>query len=841
MSRAWSALTGSRKTAAAVTAIATTAAPTGELGASGTPNYSGTVFAESNLKLIAERAYGTAGVRDFGEWEKARRTDEAVSRSLGHVLGPIRDALVSVSEAKDVQDGEKHADFIRDRIANVSPGMSELLTQTAGGGLTYGFALHEEVWGEVEHPSLPRGRGHGIVKMAERLPRSVKSNGWTEGPDGDLVSVEQLVPKGGTWLNVSLPASRLFLNSWDRSGNNYLGFSAYRAGWYLIQIRAELAKIIAVGHVRESAGIPIAFATDKDSPDLTTEQRASLERFLSNCVYHENSNVIMPLGWDLKWLFSPGANNGALVAAFNELGKVILGLVGAQQLALGVDGTGSRAVGEVHDATSIAFIQGVLSHLEDLFNGVSGRPYTGWVRKQIDVNFGPQKSYPLLCLSLQKPQLKPLERFSAVKMAREAGLFTVTAADQNIAREELGFPPLEESEADDAEEVIEGEPLPGSVDATKPPLPGASNVSATTEKAQDAALNGAQVVAAQAIVVDVGAGRLDRKSGLAMLKYFFHLEATQAEEILGAMGNGFKPAPEPIAPPPFGAKPAEEPQTSAVKATAAFVPRRPLRFAETFVDLPAIDELFNTSRDAFERGARPLVIEMLARAQPDIREAMKDGDPSEVAELELDSNRLAAFVAKYVDGLRRQGFEHAAGERHRFSAGTPAMVGGVRMAEEDDKDQPVVEDPPPSPPETPAIADRLVRKMKSRLLFDVEREADNVIRTGGDPDDVLSAVIERQVSGGGFKADAGLVTTRAFSMGREEFLEKHGAEVQSMELSSILDQATCTECERLDGTEVELGSDEHAELTPPLSSKCSGGDNCRCLLLAQWRTSEADA
>lgn len=844
-SRAWGVLTTAAgglffATAMAAPAMTFVPPPAGELGATGTPNYSGDVLGESNLKLIHERAYGTAGVRDFGEWEKARRTDEAFNKSLNHVLGPIRDALVSVVEARDNENGQRHADFIRDRVANFAPGCSEFLTQTAGGALSCGFALHEEVWGVVEHPSLPNGRGHGIVKMAERLPRSIKPNGWIEDERGELASIEQLVPKAGKWLNVSLPAKTLFLNSWDRSGNNYLGFSAYRAVWYLMQIRAEIARIIAIGHVRESAGIPIAFALDKDSPDLTIEQRASLERFLSNCVYHENSNVIMPKGWDLKWLFSPGANKGALIAAYNELGKIICAQVGAQQLALGVDGTGSRAVGEVHDATSIAFIQGVISHLEDLLNGASGRPYTGWVHKQIDANFGPQKSYPLIALSLQKPQLKALERFSAVKMARDAGLFVVTKADQNIAREELGFPPLEESEADDGaetEEPGEVDVLPSTTDIVGPPAQGASASTAT--KAQDLALNGAQVQAAQAIVEAVADGRLPRETGVAMLEEFFNIPSDRAERLMDKVGKGFKPTAPPAPPAPFGGKqavaPDEEVKPAVVKASAAFQPRRPLRLAETFVDLPAIDELFNAAREKFERGARPLVIEMLARAQADIREAMADGNPSEVAGIELNGLRLEKFVAGYIDDLRAAGFSHASGEMLRFRA----TGAGVKLAEEDDKDPPAAEEAPPTPPEARSMASHLVRRMKSRLLLDTEREAIHVIGAGGDPDEVVSAVIERQVTGGGFKTDAGIVTTRAFSMGRDEFAETHGADIESCELSAILDKDTCMPCERLDGTEFDFGSTEDAELTPPLSSQCDGGDACRCLKVFHFKRGAA--
>ncbi len=831
----WGWLTGSAKAASAASALAVTAPAKGELGMSGTANFSGEVIGESNLKLLHERAYGSPGVRTWGEWEKARRTDEAVAKSINHVLGPIRDSRVDVEEAEENPNGAAHAEFIRWVISNVSPGWSEYLTQSCGGSLMSGFALHEEVWGQVQHKSLPGGQGIAITKLAERLPGSVRPNGWKE-VDGELSVIQQLGPKGTEWKFVDLPATKVLLNSWDRSGNNYLGYSAYRSVWYLIQIRAELARIIGVSHVREAAGIPIAVSQDKDAPELGPDERATLEKFLRNCVYHENSNVIMPRGWDLKWLFAPSTSRSAVIEAYNHLGLLVMSQVGAQQLNLGTGATGSRSVGQVHDATSIAYIQGVLSHQQDLLNGVSGRPYTGWVRKQIDLNWGPQPSYPLIKLSLRKPQLQPLDRFTAAKAAKEAGIISVwTRDDENVAREELGFAPAE-AESD------EKEPL--DVDpAAKVAVDGAP--AAGGEKAQDTALNGAQVVAAQAIVMDVGSKRLDRASGLAMLKYFFNLEPTQAEEIIGEMGKGFKPTEPPPPPAPFGGGPPKapvddagsdgtaQPPEPAVAASSGFVPRRPLRASEQHLDLTSMAAALDGARDQFANGVRPLVAELLMRALPEVKLAMADGDPSEVSTLQLDTERLEAFVGKYLEQLRAEGFRQVASEKRR--AAPPSLKGAA--GEEDDKytTEPDAAASDDAQAVLVPMRKHLVRKMANRLLSDLEKEAIDVIRTGGDPEEVVTRTLENQATTGAFKSDAGIVTTKAWSIGRGEFFEKYGDQVEAMELSAILDNATCGPCEQLDGTQVELGSAEYEELTPPLSSRCNGGDSCRCLYAAIWK------
>tara|TARA_R110000824_G_scaffold176239_1_gene355106 strand:+ start:1902 stop:3389 length:1488 start_codon:yes stop_codon:yes gene_type:complete len=61
----------------------------------------------------------------------------------------------------------------------------------------------------------------------------------------------------------------------------------------------------------------------------------------------------------------------------------------------------------------------------------------------------------------------------------------------------------------------------------------------TAGKAQDTALNGAQVVAAQEIVLAVARGELPRDSGIGMLQSFFNMTEDQALAVMGTVGAGF--------------------------------------------------------------------------------------------------------------------------------------------------------------------------------------------------------------------------------------------------------------------------------------------------------------
>lgn len=63
-------------------------------------------------------------------------------------------------------------------------------------------------------------------------------------------------------------------------------------------------------------------------------------------------------------------------------------------------------------------------------------------------------------------------------------------------------------------------------------------------KAQDTALNGAQVTAAQQIVTQVAAGSLPRESGVRMLVSFFNLSEDVAEAVMGEVGKSFSIDPD---------------------------------------------------------------------------------------------------------------------------------------------------------------------------------------------------------------------------------------------------------------------------------------------------------
>jgi HK97 family phage portal protein len=92
-------------------------------------------------------------------------------------------------------------------------------------------------------------------------------------------------------------------------------------------------------------------------------------------------------------------------------------------------------------------------------------------------------------------------------------------------------------------------------------------------------LNGAQITSGLAIVQAVAAGQLPRDSGLGALMVLLNLSREQAEQIMGSVGDGFKPtAPAPVEKPPVSLpNPTPSDET---KGCCARKPRRKAHFAE---------------------------------------------------------------------------------------------------------------------------------------------------------------------------------------------------------------------------------------------------------------------
>ena len=115
---------------------------------------------------------------------------------------------------------------------------------------------------------------------------------------------------------------------------------------------------------------------------------------------------------------------------------------------------------------------------------------------------------------------------------------------------EGGSPPPATAPADDVShleamaEAVDEDEDEAAAPATGAPVEGdsiAATAVASGQSASAVALNGAQVQAAQGIIVAVSRGELPRETGVQMLIQFFSIPADQADQLMGPVGRSFSP------------------------------------------------------------------------------------------------------------------------------------------------------------------------------------------------------------------------------------------------------------------------------------------------------------
>lgn len=747
----------------------------GEIGHSGTSNWAGRIHAEANAKLQWERAYGTPGGSDWGVWEKLERTDHAVASALNLIAAPLRDAAVELEPA-DESDLQQHiADFVRDCFLEwLEPRWPTLTEQIVRYGLGYGFSLHEEVYGVRPDERVPGGQAVYLRKLAQRLPSSVKSDGWLER-NGELYAIKQAGYRDGRYVEVELPAEKVLLATWNRTGSNFAGFSAFRPIWYLATIRAELLRIIAIGHQREALGVPVAMPGEHSS--LDDGQLDELQDILENLVAHENAAIVLPKGVDIEWVHSAGANKSHVLETWKGLGLAILETVQAQQTYLGTDGTGSRAVGEVHDATKNAFVEGVRAWLESVLNGVGAQPYTGIVRKLVDLNFGPQRRYPTLRLVSKKAQLGASEFASAFKTLSDAKAITVTGDDENDIREKLGLRPID-PEVREAEQAKREAAAAAIAEVMKQP-----DAEEEPETRRKAALSDAPAFSPRRPLRET-----ERHLDLAAMDAF-HTQArldfeAQVRDILGGIVRAAE-----------------------ADIEAALADGDPSELSVLSLTSP----LLNKAIEVFIERARAYgyrTAQQERRKQvPGLAQRRRNGKP----------------------GIAPMPFADRAARILRLGE------------EEDDKAPGVPDVETPSAPEprvdklVKAQAAMVANRVKNRLKTQVMEWAIDVAREGGTAEEVVEGVQAEMEESKALRTDAGLVIARSFSMGRDEFATEHADEIAGMERSAVLDLNACSNCASKDGATFDYEDGASEEWITP-DPNCDGQSNCRCLNLIVWKS-----
>lgn len=385
----------------------------------GTTNYGGIL---ADIDYNRDWAPGP-GSKKWEIIDEMRLSDGQVEGTLRFCKDPIMAATWSVEAASEDPRDIEIAEFCE---WNLMEGMGtdwDYVLYHFLLALDFGFMVFEKVW------AYDRDTGRiYLQKLDPRLSKTIYR--WNENEEGELETVEQLVPSVRT---DPMPAEKIVHFAFDMEGKNYEGRSILRSAYKHWKMKLAFEKISAMSYERFGMGIPIF-----NEPDgATDEDRDACDELGEDLCAHEKGFARVPYGWELKVEFADGWKSPhAEIKYHNEM--ISAGIM-QQFTNLGTTETGSRAVAEVlKDPYYLS--------LESVANRIARKLSKTVIPELVRYNWEGVSEYPQVKCSDIRAQSVEVISEALSKLA--AGSFiTPTIETENHLRRIIHFPELAEEEA----------------------------------------------------------------------------------------------------------------------------------------------------------------------------------------------------------------------------------------------------------------------------------------------------------------------------------------------------------------------------------------------------------
>lgn len=346
-------------------------------GTSGTQSFAGYNY-EEYLQTLRGRKRADI-------FDQMRRSDSQIKMCLSAVKNPLRSSVKEIVPGDvDSPEAKKQAEFIEHVLFH---DMEKTFDETFNEMLTFvdfGFSLFE-ITDKVVLNDEKYGTYNGIQSLGWRSPRTIER--WNVDGNGKLVNVTQWA-QGDLYRFVDIPAEFLLCFSLDKEGDNYEGVSWLRAvygNWFR---KNTYLKLNAIGIEKYAIPTPMAEVPDQKQD---SDEYKNLVDVLENFVSHQKQFITYPKDWkiDLKpSVFDPAKVEASVDAEDKRIAKAFL----ANFLELGLNGTGAFALS--NDLSNF-----MLAGLQQLANIITGVVNKVLIPRIIQLNFGPQKTYPRLKIS----------------------------------------------------------------------------------------------------------------------------------------------------------------------------------------------------------------------------------------------------------------------------------------------------------------------------------------------------------------------------------------------------------------------------------------------------------
>jgi hypothetical protein len=297
---------------------------------------------------------------------------------------------------------------------------------------------------------------------------------------------------------------------------------------------------------------------------------------------------------------------------------------------------------------------------------------------------------------------------------------------------------------------------------------------------------------------------------------------------------------EPLEPPPDTPEVTEEDveEDEQINEPAVFTassPRRvfrPRTQAERAVDWHLLARSLEDTEDKIVREYRKVQAKQIDKLVDEAMKAINQEDKAKGAAMLENINipykqEAADLVTKPLIDLYRLGQNEVKREMARMG-GEPLRLASPLDVEEDTTILGYLR----------VRAKKMVQALASRLGISIFENGLKMIAKGETDRLVLKGALEA-LSERAIRSEARLGVSEALNLGRESTARRNELLVRKAEYSAILDDGTCPICAKLDGKDLEFGSDEYEEVKPP-NRNCEGGNRCRCTVIFTF-ASEAPA
>jgi hypothetical protein len=607
-------------------------------------------------------------------------------------------------------------------------------------------------------------------RLAPRLPQSIER--WeVDDATGALVTVVQRAVKNGQEQELAIPAEDTAVFVHEQEGDNYNGISVLRPGYKHWFYKDKLYTIDAIGHERLSAGIPMAEADE--TADITEPMIDDVEKVLEGIRAHQRAYIIGMPGWKFK-LLQTTASNESLMKSVEHHDVMIARSILAPFMNVGQAPNGTLS-------STISLVDVFFNALQGVANEVASYAKRQLIKPLCDFNFPMEgRKYPsLVAKNIRK--IDPLVLAQTLSQIIGAGVLTTDDGIENAFRLVMGYPPLDprlSRENPEARRAALGAPDPNAVDpaedgprAGQPPKPAKPGMARGTP---------ASIAASARAAHTYGDLRTREPNEFERrVMSFSEIPRRLDREIDSLVGQ--------------------------------LADIRRLQIQEAARALVAIDRQSSADRPFSALNPRDFAL----KHGPEITTAIRKMQRA-IVDYGAEQVRLE---------LRRQGMPIALVEDSGAAllldatVSGPSVKGGV-ITKRAVRDQ------------LNASAKAMADQLNSQLRTTVMTEAVRLRRSGLVGDDLELAIEEVvSVSGGrNLLTPVRAEVHEAFGLGRVAEASQRQNEIAYCVQSALLDNATCGECNDVDGQTFAFGSDTQIAYQPPYVN-CRGRDNCRCVQL----------